>query len=221
MAADAPAPTPAAAPAPAGTAASTLQAPPTLTRSLRDNVPFTMPEPTQPQTFTGYPGAPPFTVVPRKDKLTFFPCSNCHAVLPPNPEVRKLSGAPHPAALNHGNGRIWCLDCHQLKDRDHLHTLSGQSVDFNDAYLVCGQCHANRQKDWFFGAHGKRVANWRGERVIYNCTYCHDPHSPSLKPRAPSRPPPVRAGLKPMPAYPDPAVTGAIVYQAPSAGASP
>lgn len=167
-------------------------------RPLRDNAPPGMPEPTTPTEFSGYPGAPPFSVIPRKDHLTFFPCSACHAVLPPNPQPRKLIAAPHPAALDHGKGRIWCLDCHQLKDRDHLHTLAGQPVDFDEAYLVCGQCHFNRQKDWYFGAHGKRAANWQGERVIYNCTACHDPHSPSLKPRAPSKPPPIRAGLKPM-----------------------
>jgi hypothetical protein len=180
----------------AASEAATSQPPPTH-RSLRDNAPNDNPEPTEPRAFTGYPGAPAFSVVPQKDQLTYFPCSACHNVLPPNPQPRKLN-APHPAALLHGNGRIWCLDCHQLKDRDWLHTLAGQPVDFNDAYLVCGQCHFNRQKDWYFGAHGKRVANWRGERVIYNCTHCHDPHDPTLKPRAPGKPPPVRAGLEPM-----------------------
>lgn len=189
-------------------------------RSLRSNAPPGMPAPTEPKTFTGYPGAPPFSVVPRKDKLTFYPCSACHGVMTPNPTPRKLVGAPHPAALDHGNGRFWCLECHQLKDRDHLHTLAGDPVDFNDAYLVCGQCHANRQKDWYFGAHGKRVANWRGERVIYNCTFCHDPHSPSLKARAPQKPPPVRAGLKPMP--PNPAsATSATPYTQTSIGEHP
>jgi hypothetical protein len=182
---------------------SVVMPPPPTFRSLRDNLPSAMPEPTEPAAFAGYAGAPPFTVVPRKDQLTFFPCSACHAALTPNPVPRKLVAAPHPAALQHGNGRIWCLDCHQLKDRDHLHTLAGQPVDFDQAYLVCGQCHFNRQKDWYFGAHGKRVANWAGQRVIYNCTFCHDPHSPGLKPRAPSAAPPVRAGLRPMPRNPD------------------
>jgi hypothetical protein len=79
-----------------------------------------------------------------------------------------------------------------------LQTLRGDKVDFDDAYLVCGQCHFNRQKDWYFGAHGKRVADWRGPRTLYNCTHCHDPHTPAIAPRAPARPPPVRAGLKPM-----------------------
>jgi hypothetical protein len=178
-------------------AAAWDQAPPPPFRSLRDNLPAGRPKPTAPQEFSGYPDAPAFTVVPRVEHLTFFPCSTCHAVLPPDPEPRKLAGAPHPAALDHGKGRFWCLECHQLKDRDHLHTLAGRSVDFNDAYLVCGQCHFDRQKDWYFGAHGKRADNWLGPRVIYNCTACHDPHSPAVKPRAPNRAPPVRVGLMP------------------------
>lgn len=175
-----------------------LQGPPTLLRPLRENVPFEMPEPLEPQAFSGYASAPPFSVVPRIDQLMFYPCSNCHAALKPNPLPRKLIAAPHPAALRHGKGRFWCLTCHTLNDRDHLHTLTDQPVSFDDAYLVCGQCHFNRQKDWYFGGHGKRLANWRGERVIYSCTFCHDPHDPTLKPRAPSPPPPVRAGLRAM-----------------------
>jgi hypothetical protein len=187
-------------------------------RPLRDNAPAEMLGPAEPVGFSGYPGAPPFSVVPRKDQLTFFPCTACHADLKPNPVPRLLSEAPHNASLHHGDGRFWCLDCHQLKDRDHLHTLAGQPVDFDAAYLVCGQCHAARQRDWFFGAHGKRVANWRGERTLYNCTVCHDPHSPGLKPRAPSPPPPVRAGLQRMPATPKGSTSGLPFGGAPPSG---
>jgi hypothetical protein len=153
------------------------------------------PAPTAPGAFKGYPGAPAFKVVPQKDGLIFFPCSNCHAAMQPNPTPRLLN-SPHPAALVHGADRIWCLDCHQTKDRDQLRTFAGQPVDFNDAHQVCGQCHFRQHKEWYFGAHGKRVANWKGTREIYNCTHCHDPHAPALKPRAPSPPPPVRAGLE-------------------------
>ncbi len=195
-AAAAPAVTP---PASAGSPdAAFPRAPATLLRPLRENVPFEMPVPIEPKVFAGYPGVPPFSVVPRVDQLTFYPCSNCHSAMKPNPQPRKLIAAPHPAALVHGNGRFWCLTCHQLNDRDRLHTLADQPVEYDQAYLVCGQCHFNRQKDWFFGGHGKRVKNWQGERVIYNCTFCHDPHDPTLKPRAPSAPPPVRVGLKAM-----------------------
>lgn len=169
-------------------------------RQLRLNVvPDTPPEPTEPATFTGYTQAPPFKVVPQKDKLTFYPCTQCHKFMTPNPQPRKLEAAPHPAALQHGGGRIWCLNCHLIDDRDFLHTLKGQKVDFDESYLLCGQCHFNRQKDWYLGGHGKRVYNWQGERMIYSCTHCHDPHDPAVKPREPSKVPPVRAGLQRMP----------------------
>jgi hypothetical protein len=169
-------------------------------RSLRSNQPQeTLPAPTDPMTFIGYPDAPPLKVVPRTGALTFYPCAQCHESLPVNPEPRKLEAAPHPAALEHGQGRMWCTDCHELDDRNYLRTINDQLVDFNESHLVCGQCHSNRHKDWYFGSHGKRVANWQGDREIYSCTHCHDPHSPLLKPRKPSSPPPVRAGLSPMP----------------------
>lgn len=146
--------------------------------------------------FPGYPNAPPFTVQPRRDtELFFYPCSQCHQFMDPNDDVRELS-APHDIQLEHGNGRFWCVQCHSLKQRDSLNTLLGEPVDFDEAYIVCGGCHANRQKDWYFGAHGKRLSNWRGDRALYNCTHCHNPHSPSIKPRPPVAFPPVRAGLE-------------------------
>jgi hypothetical protein len=169
-------------------------------RPLRSNASADPPEPTEPGRFTGYAGATDFTVVAQKHQLMFFPCSGCHSALPPNPSPRLLS-APHPAALPHGSGRFWCLDCHQTQDRDQLRTLSGESVDFDQAYRVCGQCHSRQEKDWYFGAHGKRATNWSGPREIYNCTHCHDPHDPVTKPRPASPPPPVRAGLEPMPRH--------------------
>jgi hypothetical protein len=168
-------------------------------RPLRSNVvPDAPPEPTEPTTFAGYANAPPFKVVPQKDKLTFYPCSQCHQYMQPNPQPRKLEAAPHPAALQHGNGRIWCLTCHSVDNRDFLRTVRDQKVDFDESYLLCGQCHFNRQKDWYLGGHGKRVENWQGERMIYSCTHCHDPHDPAVKPRAPNKVPPVRVGLEPM-----------------------
>jgi len=145
--------------------------------------------------FEGYPGAPTVTVVSRKDQLFFYPCSQCHAAMEPNPEVRPLN-VMHDAEIDHGRGRLWCLNCHDLDNRDYLRTLLGEPVDFDDAHLVCGGCHANRQRDWTFGAHGKRVADWQGERTVYACTHCHNPHQPAIPPRAPQPPPPVRAGLE-------------------------
>lgn len=144
--------------------------------------------------FEGYPGAPDVQVVPRKEELFFYPCDQCHASMEPNPEIRELDTL-HDTSIEHGLGRIWCLSCHDFENRDYLRTLLGERVDFDDAHVVCGGCHANRHKDWSFGVHGKRVANWAGDRIQYNCTHCHNAHSPAIEPRAPKPPPPVRSGL--------------------------
>ena len=146
--------------------------------------------------FEGYPNAPTFTVAPPKRRVR--PCTRCHAKMEPDPTIRVLEDAPHVDVLNHGKGRIWCLTCHDEKDRNYLHTQTGEKVEFTKSYLVCGSCHSDRQKDWYFGGHGKRKTNWQGTRVIYNCTHCHDPHEPAIQPRKPKSPPPVRAGLSPM-----------------------
>lgn len=167
-------------------------------RSLRDNPASSQIPPAAPQAFEGYPEAPAFTIIPRRGELTFYPCEDCHGAMPANPQPRELY-SPHPATLDHGDGRMWCLDCHEAEDRNTLHTIAKEKVDFNNAQLICGQCHFQQQKDWYFGAHGKRASNWQGERSLYNCTHCHNPHAPAVRPRAPEPPPPIRAGLKPMP----------------------
>lgn len=145
--------------------------------------------------FEGYPGAPEFSVVSRKDDLFFYPCDQCHAAMEPNPEIRPLN-VMHDAEIEHGRGRIWCMSCHDLENRNYLKTLLDEPVEFDDAHLVCGGCHSSRHKDWVFGVHGKRVEKWQGERTLYDCAHCHDPHSPAIEPRAPKAPPPVRAGLE-------------------------
>jgi len=145
--------------------------------------------------FSGYADAPAFSVVPRKDELEFYPCKQCHEFMQPDATVRELR-SPHEITLEHGADRFWCLACHHLENRNALRSAMGEAVDFEDAYLVCGGCHANRQKDWYYGAHGKRVANWRGQRQIYNCTHCHNAHKPGIEPRAPKPSPGVRAGLE-------------------------
>ncbi len=167
-------------------------------RPLRSNQPPAALPPTTPGPVTGPPGAPAYSVVPRQQHLQLFPCSQCHKLMPVNTTPRQLVAAPHPAALHHGQGRMWCLDCHQAKDRDVLQGIGGQRIGFNASSELCAQCHSARHRDWVFGAHGKRVADWRGPRELYACTHCHDPHNPALAPRAPSKPPPVRAGLVPM-----------------------
>ena len=202
-----------AAPAPSTSAAlpatGTPTAPPALTvhRSLRLPLPDmgALPPPTTPQAFAGWPGAPAHTVVSRKPDLPLYPCSMCHNLQKLNTTERTFKtapppdGAPHAGVLNHGKGQMWCLDCHMAKDREFLRTLKGDKLDFDQSPRLCGQCHSARYRDWVFGGHGKRAsAGWQGERQIYACTHCHDPHAPQIPLRKAGKPPPLRVGLQPM-----------------------
>ncbi len=142
-----------------------------------------------------YPGAPPATVIARKDQLVFYPCSQCHAAMTTDTTVRELN-VMHVAEIDHGQGRIWCMNCHASDDHDTLQTLLDEPVDFDASHLVCGGCHSARYRDWAFGAHGKRADDWQGDRTLYACTECHDAHRPAIQPRAPEPPPAVRSGLE-------------------------
>ena len=140
--------------------------------------------------------APAFKVKLRKEsQLESYPCMDCHEDEETNLEIRELEEEHDELTLEHGGERFWCLTCHQPGNRDYLRSLKNNAIDFDQSYRLCGQCHFQRQKDWFFGAHGKRMGNWLGERKLYLCTECHDPHSPSIKPIKPNPPPKVRKGL--------------------------
>lgn len=164
--------------------------------------------------------APPFEATPREEELTYFPCSDCHEDQITNRNVRELKEEHTDILLEHGGGRFWCYDaCHNAGQMDTLKSLRGEPIKFDESYLLCGQCHFERQRDWYFGGHGKRagsferprdvpatyadidfserenIGTWRDERVILNCTACHSSHSPAIKPYEPSPPPQVRRGL--------------------------
>ncbi len=139
----------------------------------------------------------PFEIVPREDRLTYYPCMACHQVMEVNYQERDLAQTPHLKEQPHGQGRFWCLTCHDPDDRNSLRTLKGERVGFSETHLVCEQCHSHRGQDWFHGAHGKRVDNWQGQRAIYTCTECHDPHNPVIPPGPPDPPPPTRIGFPP------------------------
>ena len=133
---------------------------------------------------------PSFRVPPRKAELEMYPCLDCHEDNEINDDkVRKLTEEHQAIVLDHGGGRFWCLTCHNLNNMDFFRSMKDEPIDFNRPYILCGQCHAPRQKDWFFGGHGKRIGRWDGEKVALTCTECHDPHSPSIKPKPPEPPP--------------------------------
>ena len=145
-----------------------------------------------------FPGAPPFSVIPSVRDRDMHPCSNCHTWTKSDLTPRRLKKPHDNFELKHGlhgKGEFWCFTCHTLDGKGGLRTFEGRKLDFNEAYILCSQCHVQETRDWVFGAHGKRVANWQGERQVYNCTVCHYQHDPSIEPRAALAGPVVRQGL--------------------------
>lgn len=123
----------------------------------------------------------------RKDKVKRYKCSQCHN----NDTVTAQNAAAvahDDIVLDHGGTELplSCFTCHKEDERDFFETEKGVTVDMDHVYNLCGQCHFRQKADWIGGAHGKRVDNWAGQRVIANCTSCHDPHSPRFKKRWPA-----------------------------------
>ena len=120
-----------------------------------------------------------------------FPCSECHKEMKPNPTRRELKEEHTGIVLNHAQGQRWCLDCHDIADRDKLRLVNDQRIGFEESFRLCGQCHGDKYRDWKVGVHGKRTGMWNGEKQYLLCVHCHDPHDPAYKPLQPM-PPPVR-----------------------------
>lgn len=136
------------------------------------------------------PALPHVGVPARTEELEYYPCMDCHEDQELNVgKVRALTEEHTDIVLDHGGGRFWCTTCHNLENMNYFRSMKNERIDFNKPFLLCGQCHAPRQKDWFFGGHGKRIGSWRGEKVGLSCTECHYSHSPRIKPRPPDPPP--------------------------------
>jgi hypothetical protein len=153
-------------------------------------------------------------VRPRADKLMYnMPCVACHneGVAPPpaNNDPRLLSSpmyaheayAPRdPKDFKHGNGAIWCLDCHSRTNRDALIDHRGNEISFNQPQKLCGKCHGPVYRDWRDGIHGKRIGMWDkgGKKRWWVCTECHNPHDtqPGFKPIVPEPPPELPKGME-------------------------
>jgi hypothetical protein len=103
---------------------------------------------------------------------------------------RALSMAHQEIDLRHDQEHRWCLDCHDVANRDVLHLASGETVPFEESHRLCGQCHGDKHRDWRAGVHGRRTGRWDGEKQYLLCVHCHDAHSPRFAPIAPEAPPP-------------------------------
>lgn len=127
--------------------------------------------------------APPFTE-------GIFPCTSCHdgKSMKANPQRRELTMHDE-IKLEHGPKTRWCMDCHDLLNRDQLHLVSGEKIDFQVSYNLCGQCHGDKFRDWRVGVHGKRTGHWNGAKRYLLCVHCHNPHTPKFQPLQPMPPP--------------------------------
>jgi len=146
-----------------------------------------------------FPDMPDFEVIPSKKDAELYPCKNCHEWVKSNTEPRILEQPHDNFQLKHGlhgKGQFWCFTCHDKQDKGNLVTLQGEYLEFNEAYILCSQCHVKEARDWAYGAHGKRVGNWKGKRQVYNCTACHYQHSPAIKSRQALNGPEIRTGLE-------------------------
>jgi len=141
-----------------------------------------------------------FPVPPPPFSDGIFPCSNCHADLTPDPTRRELT-MHDDIVLKHDEEHRWCLDCHDLNNRDQLHLANGAPVPFTESYRLCGQCHGPQFRDWRTGVHGKRTGYWNGPKRYLLCVNCHNPHHPRFAPLKPL-PPPVRPQMLTVGAHP-------------------
>jgi hypothetical protein len=131
------------------------------------------------QTLEEHPEVPP---PPFSDGI--YPCSFCHADLPRN-AARRVLEAHDDIVLRHDEEHRWCLDCHDVTDRDVLHLASGERLPFEESYRLCGQCHGEKLRDWRAGVHGRRIGQWNGRKGYLLCVNCHNPHKPRFAPLAP------------------------------------
>ena len=120
--------------------------------------------------------------------------------MPVNRARRDLTEFHTDIVLKHDEQHRWCLDCHDADRRDQLHLASGAPVSFEESYMLCGQCHGEKLRDWRAGVHGRRTGQWNGHKTYLLCAHCHNPHQPRFKAitpmPAPARPTPATSALK-------------------------
>lgn len=129
-----------------------------------------------------------FFIAKRAHEITNLPCGNCHS--------KKLEELNSPVGkkahwdveLIHAKIETMdCYTCHDMNKPNVLKSLTGQNIDFDHSYKLCGQCHSTQFKDWQGGSHGKSLGGWVPPRVSQTCTGCHNAHKPAFEKRWPSR----------------------------------
>jgi len=137
-----------------------------------------------------------------------FPCQACHRkdirgvssqlekgktflgkyIRLPDPTPRILVRMHRNISLKHAEWH-WCINCHNLEERNYLKLITGGAISFAQSHRLCGQCHGPVYRDWKLGIHGRRVGQWNGKKLYLLCAHCHDPHKPKFR-KLPAKDPP-------------------------------
>lgn len=113
-------------------------------------------------------------------------CSECHKLFTEYSTEGRPLMQHQEITMQHGVNKR-CLNCHFGDDRDKLILHDGTLITFDQASLLCSQCHGTLYRDWQRGMHGKTIGSWDqrgGQQRRLECNECHDPHSPAFKPMA-------------------------------------
>jgi Zn finger protein HypA/HybF involved in hydrogenase expression len=129
-------------------------------------------------------------VKPRTEKLALYAQCGvaCHNGTVPKGYPTSKQPVPIPTMeamvpdvknLQHGRGRIWCLDCHHATKRNMFVDNFGDPVSMDQPQLLCGKCHGDKLRDWRDGIHGKRIGEFAstGKKRWFTCPECHNPHN--------------------------------------------
>jgi len=119
-----------------------------------------------------------------------FPCSDCHDSFKQGKiQLPLKKGHQHIRKTHPMERSRHCTLCHHSKKTDKLVLLNSASILMAQANELCGQCHGEKHRDWKMGIHGKQIGQWNGRKFRYNCTECHNPHSPKFRTMKASSPP--------------------------------
>lgn len=130
-----------------------------------------------------------FLIPERKSQIKSYACTECHTKdLDQMQNLKDSKKAHWDISINHADDKTMnCKTCHNANNIDDLKSITGASIDFNNSYLLCSQCHSKQFDDWKGGAHGKQIQSWAPPRASMTCVNCHNPHDPHFESKWPSR----------------------------------
>lgn len=123
-----------------------------------------------------------FLIPERKSNIASYACTECHIQSLESMKNNSNQKRAHwDIKMQHANENAMnCATCHNGEDMDNLNSLTGASIDYNQSYLLCAQCHSSQFTDWKGGAHGKNIGGWAKPRAAMTCVNCHNPHQPQI-----------------------------------------